>query len=75
MVLVGNSLGAAVALAADSPRIAARALISPAGLIHLRVDPTLVSRAAIWSLKPTAEHTRNMLRLSLLPARTHQAPK
>ncbi|HEX8510067.1 MAG TPA: alpha/beta fold hydrolase, partial [Propionibacteriaceae bacterium] len=32
VVLVGNSLGAAVALAAGSSRIAARALISPAGL-------------------------------------------
>jgi hypothetical protein len=32
VVLLGNSLGAAVALAADSPRIAARVLISPAGL-------------------------------------------
>jgi pimeloyl-ACP methyl ester carboxylesterase len=31
VVLVGNSLGAAVALAAGSPRIAARALVSPAG--------------------------------------------
>ena len=39
VVLVGNSLGAAVALAAGSPRIAARALISPAGFIRLSVDP------------------------------------
>ncbi|MFI6743196.1 alpha/beta fold hydrolase [Nonomuraea sp. NPDC050451] len=38
-VLVGNSLGAAVALAADSPRIAARALVSPAGFVRLTVDP------------------------------------
>ena len=41
VVLVGNSLGAAVALAAGSPRIAARALVSPAGLIRLTVDPAL----------------------------------
>ena len=39
VVLVGNSLGAAVVLAADSQRIAARALISPAGFIRLSVDP------------------------------------
>jgi pimeloyl-ACP methyl ester carboxylesterase len=45
VVLVGNSLGAAVALAADSPRIAARALVSPAGFIRLRLDPKLAGMA------------------------------
>ena len=39
VVLVGNSLGAAVALAADSSRIAGRALISPAGFMRLSLDP------------------------------------
>src|SRR6185437_3752550 len=39
VVLAGNSLGAAVALAAGSPRVAARALISPAGIVRLSVDP------------------------------------
>lgn len=67
VVLVGNSLGAAVALAADSPRIAARALISPAGFIHLRVDPELALSSAVWLLRPTAEHTRRMLRLFVAP--------
>ena len=67
VVLVGNSLGAAVALAADSPRIAARALVSPAGFIRLRVDPKLALASAVWLLRPTAEHTRRMLRLFVAP--------
>jgi len=67
VVLVGNSLGAAVALAADSPRIAARALISPAGFIRLSVDPKLALASAVWLLRPTSEHTRRMLRLFVAP--------
>jgi pimeloyl-ACP methyl ester carboxylesterase len=67
IVLVGNSLGAAVALAANSPRITARALISPAGFIRLSVDPRLALASAVWLLRPTAEHTRRMLRLFVSP--------
>jgi pimeloyl-ACP methyl ester carboxylesterase len=67
VVLVGNSLGAAVALAAGSSRIAARALISPAGFIRLTVDPELALASAGWLLRPTPEHTRQMLRLFVAP--------
>jgi pimeloyl-ACP methyl ester carboxylesterase len=67
VVLVGNSLGAAVALAAGSPRIAARALVAPAGLIRLTVDPALALASARWLLRPTAGHTRRMLRLFVGP--------
>jgi pimeloyl-ACP methyl ester carboxylesterase len=66
-VLVGNSLGAAVALAAGSPRIAARALVSPAGFIRLTVDPRLALASAAWLLHPTAGTTRRMLRLFVTP--------
>ena len=69
VVLVGNSLGAAVTLAADSPRIAGRALVSPAGFIRLTVDPKLALASAVWLLHPTAEHTRRMLRLFRRPRR------
>ncbi|GLZ28702.1 hypothetical protein Lesp02_08920 [Lentzea sp. NBRC 105346] len=67
VVLVGNSLGAAVALAADSSRIAARALVSPAGFIRLTVDPALVLASTRWLLRPTDENTRRMLRLFVAP--------
>lgn len=67
VVLVGNSLGAAVALAAGSPRIAARALVSPAGIIRLSMDPALVVASTRWLLRPTLGHTRGMLRLFVGP--------
>ncbi|MBO0870631.1 MAG: alpha/beta hydrolase, partial [Micromonosporaceae bacterium] len=67
VVLVGNSLGAAVALAAGSPRVAARVLVSPAGFIRLTVDATLVLASARWLLRPTTEHTSRMLRLFVAP--------
>jgi pimeloyl-ACP methyl ester carboxylesterase len=67
VVLVGNSLGAAVTLAAGSPRIAARVLVSPAGFIRLTVDPALVLTSARWLLRPTADRTRRMLRLFVAP--------
>ncbi|MEU8611803.1 alpha/beta hydrolase [Actinoplanes sp. NPDC048791] len=67
VVVVGNSLGAAVALAAGSTRIAARALISPAGFIRLSVDPRLALASTVWLLSPTVAHTRGMLRLFVAP--------
>lgn len=51
-MLAGNSLGAAVALAAVSPRIAARALISLAGIVRLSIDPVLALASAQWLLHP-----------------------
>lgn len=68
VVLVSNSLGAAVALAADSPRIAVRALISPAGFIRLTVDPKLLAASAVQLQRPTYKHTHRMLRLFVAPA-------
>ena len=67
VVLAGNSLGAAVALAAGSARIAARALVSPAGFIRLSADPALALASARWLLRPTAERTRSLLRLFVGP--------
>ncbi len=67
VVLVGNSLGAAVVLAAASPRITARALISPAGIIRLNIDPTVTLASAVWLLDPTPAHTRRMLRWFVSP--------
>src|SRR6478735_431887 len=67
VVLVGNSLGAAVAMSAASPRIRARALVSPAGIVRLSVDPKLALLSARWLFRPTVEHTRDMLRLFVAP--------
>jgi pimeloyl-ACP methyl ester carboxylesterase len=67
VVLVGHSLGAAVALAADSSRIAGRALVAPAGFTRLSLDPKLAVASALWLLQPTAEHTRRLLRMFVVP--------
>jgi pimeloyl-ACP methyl ester carboxylesterase len=67
VVLVGNSLGAAVALAAGSPRIAARALVSPAGFVRLGLDPALLVASTAWLAHPTTASTRRLLRLFVGP--------
>jgi pimeloyl-ACP methyl ester carboxylesterase len=67
VVVAGNSLGAAVALAAGSPRIAARVLISPAGIMRLSVDPSLALASTLWLLRPTSASTRRLLRLFVAP--------
>ncbi|AGZ42790.1 alpha/beta fold hydrolase [Actinoplanes friuliensis] len=67
VVVVGNSLGAAVALAASSPRIAARALISPAGFVRLSVEPQVALASTAWLLRPTTGSTRRMLRFFVAP--------
>jgi hypothetical protein len=39
----------------------------PASFIRLTVDPKLALASAVWLLRPTAEHTRRMLRLFVAP--------
>ena len=75
VVLVGNSLGAAVAMSAASPRIRARALVSPAGIVRLSVDPKLALLSARWLFRPTVEHTRDMLRLFVAPGEEPPGPR
>ncbi|MGH3712876.1 MAG: alpha/beta fold hydrolase [Micromonosporaceae bacterium] len=63
VTVVGHSLGGAVALASDSPRIAARLLIAPAGITRLAV-PTTVLRATLpWLTRPTTTRSARLLRL------------
>lgn len=68
VVVVGNSLGAAVALASASPRIAARVLISPAGIMRLSVEPRLALASTLWLAHPTPATAGRMLRLFAGPA-------
>ncbi|MBF6414901.1 alpha/beta hydrolase [Nocardia cyriacigeorgica] len=70
-IVVGNSLGAAVALACDSPRIAGRVLVSPGGIVRLAVTPALLIATLPWLLRPSPDRTRKLLRLFLPP---HVAP-
>lgn len=66
-VVVGNSLGAAIALACDSDRIAARVLLSPGGIVPLQTDALLMRRSAAWLMRPSPERTRSLLDLFVAP--------
>ncbi|MEV3939188.1 alpha/beta hydrolase [Glycomyces sp. NPDC049804] len=67
VVVVGNSLGAAIALSCASDRIAARVLYSPGGIIPLRTDKLLMKRSAAWLLRPSLERSRRLLELFVTP--------
>lgn len=71
-ILVGHSLGARVALsaAADSPEIGGLVLISPAGIIRLRVSPAVLVRSMAW-LERRDESTSATLVCMMT---THEAP-
>lgn len=66
-IVVGNSLGAAIALACDSPRITGRVLVSPGGIIRLAVSPSLMWRSTAWLLAPSPRTTTRMLELFVAP--------
>lgn len=66
-VVVGHSLGGAVVLASDSPRIACRVLLSSAGLVRLLVPPVVVAATVPWLVRPTAPRAGRVLRHMVAP--------
>ncbi|WP_335992280.1 alpha/beta fold hydrolase [Glycomyces sp. MUSA5-2] len=72
-VVVGNSLGAAIALACESDRIAARVLYSPGGIVPLKTDALLMRRSAAWLMRPSPERTRSLLDLFVAPGHAPEA--
>jgi len=73
VVVVGHSLGAAVALGCDSPRVGARVLCSPAGITRLGMDIPLLACSTRWLLTPTVAASRRLL--NLLTAPGHRASR
>jgi pimeloyl-ACP methyl ester carboxylesterase len=69
LILVGHSLGAAVALTADPQQVSGLVLIDPAGLIRLRVSPIVLASTLAWLAKPTAGSSARMLRMMTAPGR------
>ncbi|ALL79161.1 hypothetical protein AD006_26330 [Pseudonocardia sp. EC080610-09] len=62
MVVVGESLGAAVALCAEpAPRITGMVLVAPAGLVTARVDPGVLTAALGWTLRRTERWSDRLL--------------
>ncbi|MFB7297447.1 alpha/beta fold hydrolase [Streptomyces rubiginosohelvolus] len=61
-VVVGHSLGGAVALACDSPLIAGRVLLSSAGVTRLRIPVPLLAATVPWLLRPSVPRAQELLR-------------
>jgi pimeloyl-ACP methyl ester carboxylesterase len=62
LVLAGHSLGAAIALAADTSGVAGILLLDPAGLIRLRVPPSVMGATLTWLVRPTPARSARLLR-------------
>jgi pimeloyl-ACP methyl ester carboxylesterase len=63
VVVVGHSLGAAVALAAQpGPQIGGLVFVAPAGLSRARLTPALLSLTLPWLAAPTAARSQALLR-------------
>lgn len=73
VVVVGHSLGGAVALASDSPQIVGRVLLSSAGLIRLRVPVPLLAATVPWLLRPTVARSAALVRRMAAPGQGHVA--
>lgn len=67
-VVVGHSLGAAVTLSSNSPRIGRRVLLSPAGVARLRITPRVLAASTTWFLAPGDASSTRLLRTMLAPA-------
>ncbi|MFF9773575.1 alpha/beta fold hydrolase [Streptomyces sp. NPDC013978] len=66
-VVVGHSLGGAIVLASDSPRITGRVLLSSAGLVRLLVPSSIVAATVPWLARPTELRAARVLRPMVAP--------
>ncbi|MGW6578081.1 alpha/beta fold hydrolase [Streptomyces globisporus] len=66
-VVVGHSLGGAVALASDAPRIVGRVALAGAGITRLRVPVRLLAATVPWLLLPSAARSAALLRRMTAP--------
>lgn len=69
VVVVGHSLGGAIALACDSPQIIGRVLLSTAGLTRLRVPAALMAATVPWLVRPSVPRASRLLRHMSAPGR------
>ncbi|WP_371623946.1 alpha/beta hydrolase [Streptomyces sp. NBC_01116] len=67
VVVVGHSLGGAVALACDAPQIVGRVLLSSAGIVRLRVPAPLLAATVPWLLRPTVARSAALVRHMAAP--------
>lgn len=70
VIVLGHSLGAAIALSSTSPAIAGRLLISPGGLTRLKVPPRVLASTLSWMAVPTPARSYALLRHLTAPGKT-----
>jgi pimeloyl-ACP methyl ester carboxylesterase len=61
VVLVGHSLGAAIALSTDPSGVAGLVLLDPAGIIRLRVNPAVLAATSAWLLRPAPARSARLV--------------
>lgn len=70
LTVIGHSLGAAIVLPSDSGRVTRQILVSPGGLMRLRVSPRVLAVSTSWALRRRAADSARLLQLMHGP--THQ---
>jgi pimeloyl-ACP methyl ester carboxylesterase len=72
LMVVGHSLGAAVALAAPTTNISALAVVNPAGLVRLRVAAPILRSTLAWLVRPGDGTSTGLIRHLVGPGRQPQ---
>ncbi|MEU6645229.1 alpha/beta hydrolase [Saccharomonospora sp. NPDC046836] len=63
VTILGHSLGGAIALSCDAPRVHRQVLVSPAGLTRLRLPPRVIIAFTDWILRRQPAASAHLLRL------------
>lgn len=69
-VVMGHSLGAAVTLSSDLPRVERQVLVSPGGLTKLRLSPAVITASVAWVLRRSPAASAKLLRTMHAPGST-----
>lgn len=69
VTVLGHSLGAAVALACPSARVQRQVLVSPGGLVRLRITPGVLAASLAWVVRRDPASSAALLRVMHGPGR------
>lgn len=72
-IVMGHSFGAAIAMSSASSRIERLVLVSPGGLMRLRLTPRLLAAWLPWSVRPAPTHSARLLQVMHAPGRQPRA--
>ncbi|WP_205215209.1 alpha/beta fold hydrolase [Amycolatopsis albispora] len=73
VTVVGHSLGAAITLAADSGHVRHQVLVSPGGLVRLRITPAVLLASVAWLVRRSPGSSARLLRL--MHSHHHHVPR